>query len=187
MPTKSTPEAFYAELGRAGGADLVAFVHWAVDNAPAHGLHVVWGDSGPMLKYAPEKRPYLSFTFGQLHKSGVLGQRQTALLRRCEDLHVPTQVIRDYLQAVAALIPGACVKTFPLPGGAAKELIVAGPDAGPVDWPPLAPLALHKEEWFAAIDRVIASIRAVLDAPQSRTRAAGGSLPRAPRERPPAP
>jgi len=179
MPTKSTPEAYYAELGRIGGPDLVAFAHWAVDNAPAHGLRVVWGDGGPMLKYAHEKHSYLSFTFGQLDKSGVLGQRQTALLRRCEELRVPTEVIRDYLQAVAALIPGACVKTFPLPGGEVKELIVAGPDAGPIDWPPLAPLALHKEEWFAAIDRVVARIHAVLDAPVSGRRASGGSLPRA--------
>jgi hypothetical protein len=79
MQTKSTPEDYYAELGRVGGPDLVAFVHWAVDNAPAHGLHVVWGSGGPMLKYAHEKRPYLFLTFGQLEKSGVLAQRQTAL------------------------------------------------------------------------------------------------------------
>ena len=78
---------------------------------------------------------------------------------------------------MAALIPGACVKTFPLPGGSVKELIVAGEDAGPIDWPPLAPLALHKEEWFAAIDRVVASIKAVLDGPPSRKRATGRSSP----------
>jgi hypothetical protein len=59
----------------------------------------------------------------------------------------------------------ACVKTFPLAGGDVKELIVSGKDAGPVDWPPLAPLVLHKEEWFAAIDRAIVRIRAVLDRP----------------------
>ena len=96
----------------------------------------------------------------------MLAQRQTALLRRCEELHVPTEVIRDYLKAVAALIPGACVKTFPLSGGGTKELIVAGENAGPVDWPPLAPLALHKEEWFAALDHVVTSVKAVLDGPQ---------------------
>ena len=66
MRTKSTPEDYYAELGRVCGPDLVVFVHWAVDNAPAHGLCVVWGCSGPLLKYVPEKRTYLSLTLGQL-------------------------------------------------------------------------------------------------------------------------
>jgi hypothetical protein len=178
METKSTPEAYYDELGRAAGPDLVAFAHWAVDNAAAHGLSVAWGDSGPLLKYVHEKRPYLPFTFGQLDKSGVLAQRQTALLRRCEELHVPTEVIREYLKAVADLIPGACVKTFPLSGGGTKELIVAGEDAGPVDWPPLGPLALRKEEWFAALDRVVARIRAVIEDPLSGKGPNGRSLRR---------
>jgi len=179
MQMKSTPEDYYAELGRAGGPDLVAFVHWVVDNAPAHGLCVVWGGSGPLLKYVPETRTYLSLTLGQLDKTGVLAQRQTALRRRCEDLHVPTEVVRDYMKAVAALIPGACVKTFPLAGGGVKALIVAGEDAGPIDWPPLAPLALHKVEWFAAMDRVVASVKAVLDGPLFRKRPSSRSVPRA--------
>jgi hypothetical protein len=51
------------------------------------------------------------------YRRGVLSQRQSAVLRRCEELHVPVAVIRDYLQDVAALIPGAAVKTFPLAGG----------------------------------------------------------------------
>ena len=96
--------------------------------------------------------------FGQLDRSGVLSQKQSAVLRRCKELHVPVEVIRDYLKDMAALIPGACVKTFPLAGGDVKELLVSGEDAGPVDWPFLAPLALHKEEWFAAIDRAIVRI-----------------------------
>jgi len=99
-------------------------------------------------------------------------------VRRCEELHVPPEVIRDYLRAVAALIPGARVKTFPLPGGSAKELIVAGEGAGPSDWPSLTPLALHKEEWFAAIDRVVVSVKAVLDGPQFRKRPFSRSVPR---------
>jgi hypothetical protein len=179
MQTKITPEAYYAELGRVGGPDLVAFAHWAVDNAPAHGLHVVWGGSGPLLKYVHEKHHHLPITFGQLDKSGVLAQRQTAVFRRCEELHIPTEVIRDYLKAVAALIPGACVKTFPQPGGIVQELIVAGENAGPSAWPPLAPLALHKEEWFAAIDRAIARIRELLDARPNRNQPTGRPLPKA--------
>jgi hypothetical protein len=179
MQTKNTPEAYYAELGQVGGPDLVAFAHWAVDNAPAHGLHVLWGGSGPLLKYVHEKHPHLPITFGQLEKSGVLAQRQTAVFRRCEELHVPREVIRDYLKAVATLIPGACVKTFPLAGGDNKELIVAGKDAGPSDWPPLAPLALHKEEWSAVIDRAIARIRELLDGRPNRNQPTGKPLPKA--------
>jgi hypothetical protein len=178
MQTKSTPEAYYAELGRVGGPDLVAFAQWAVDNAPAHGLRVHWGSAGPLLKFAHVEHLYLPLTFGQLDKRGVLAQRQTALLRRCQELHVPAEVIRDYLKAVAALIPGACVKTFPLSGGDVKELIVAGKDSGPSDWPPLAPLALHKEEWFAAMDRVVERIHAVLDGLPSHKRAGSTRFPR---------
>ena len=160
---KVTPEAFYQQLAQVGEPDLVAFARWVVDNAPAHGLSVTWGTVGPLLKFTHEKRAYSPFTFGQLDRSGVLSQRQSAVLRRCKELRVPVEVIRDYLKDVAALIPGACVKTFPLAGGDVKELIVAGEDAGPIDWPPLAPLALQKEEWLAAIDRAIVRIREVLD------------------------
>jgi hypothetical protein len=167
---KITPEAFYQQLGQVGGPDLAAFTLWAVDNAPAHGLTVRWGKAGPLLSFLHEEHPSLPFTLGQLDRSGVLSQRQSAVLRRCEELHVPIEIIRDYLKDLAALIPGACVKTFPLAGGDVKELIVAGPDAGPMDWPPLAPLAHHKEEWFAAIDRAIVRIRKVLDGRPNRNR-----------------
>ena len=165
---KITPDAFYQQLAQVGGPDLAAFARWAVENAPAHGLSVIWGTVGPLLTFAHEKHANFPFMFGQLDRSGVLSQRQSAVLRRCEELHVPVEIIRDYLKTVAALIPGACVKTFPLAGGDVKELIVAGEDAGPVDWPPLAPLALHQEEWFAAIDRAIVRIRKVLDGRPNR-------------------
>ncbi|NUQ63134.1 MAG: hypothetical protein HUU20_11710 [Pirellulales bacterium] len=158
-----TAEEFYQQLTEVGGPELAAFARWVVDHAPSRGLTVAWGRSGPLLKFSHERYPYLSFTFGQLDKKGVLSQRQTALLRRCEELHVPFEVVRDYMKAVAALIPGACVKTFPLAGGDSKQLIVAGEDSGPVDWPSLAPLATRREEWFAAIERAIAGIRHAVD------------------------
>jgi hypothetical protein len=176
---KITSEAFYRQLAQVGGPDLVAFARWVVGNAPAHGLSVTWGNAGPLLKFIHEKHPYSPFSFGQLSRSGVLGQRQSAVLRRCEELHVPVEIIRDYLKDVAALIPGACVKTFPLAGGDVKELIVSGKDAGPVNWPPLAPLALHKEQWLAAIDRAIGRIHEVLDGRPDRNRPTGMPLPKA--------
>jgi len=176
-PTKGkiTPEAFYQHLAQVGGPDLAAFARWVVENAPAHGLTVRWGDAGPLLSFIHEGHPSLPFAFGQLAKNGMLSQRQTAVLRRCEELHVPVEIIRDYLNDLAALIPGACVKTFPLAGGDVKELIVAGPDAGPMDWPPLAPLAQHKEEWLAAIDRVVMRIREVLDGRPNWNRPTGNA------------
>ena len=176
---KITPEAFYQQLAQVGSPDLVAFARWVVDNAPAHGLSVTWGKVGPLLKFAHEKHAYLPFTFGQLDRSGVLSQRQSAVLRRCKELRVPVEAMRDYLKDVAALIPGACVKTFPLAGGDVKELVVAGEDAAPVDWPPLAPLALHKEEWLAAIDLAIVRIREVLDGRPSSNRPRQKPLPKA--------
>ena len=176
---KITPEAFYQQLGQAGGPDLVAFAQWVVENAPAHGLGVTWGKVGPLLKFAHEKHSHFPFMFGQLDRSGVLSQRQSAVLRRCEELHVPVEIIRDYLRDLAALIPGACVKTFPLAGGDVKELIVSGEDAGPVDWPPLAPLALHKEQWLAVIDRAVVRIREVLDGRPNRNWPSRKPLPKA--------
>jgi hypothetical protein len=50
-----------------------------------------------------------------------------------------------------------------LAGGDIKELIVASEDSGSTDWPPLAPLALHKEKWFAVIDRAVVRIREAID------------------------
>ena len=67
----------------------------------------------------------------------------------------PSKSFGITLKEVAAFIPGACVKTFPLAGGDVKELIVASEKSGPVDWPSLAPLVRRKEEWLAAIDRVV--------------------------------
>jgi hypothetical protein len=165
---ESTPEAFYQQLAQGGRPELVSFARWIVENAPTHGLSVVWGKVGPLLQFAHEKHSGFPFMFGQLDRSGVLAQRQSAVLRRCAELRVPVEIIRDYLHDVAALIPGACVKTFPLAGGDVKELIVSGEDAGPIDWPLLAPLARHKEEWLAAIDRAIVRIRDVLDGRPAR-------------------
>jgi hypothetical protein len=160
---RSTADEFYRQLGQIGGPDLVVFAQWAVDQASAHGLTVRWGSAGPLLSYVHPKYPGFPFTFGQLDRSGRLAQRQSVLRRRCEELGAPIDAIADYLQTVAALIPGACVKAFPLPGNKTEERVVAGPEAAPADWPPLAPLASHKEQWFAAIDRAIVRIREVLD------------------------
>ena len=173
-----TPETFYQQLARVEGPDLVAFARWVVENAPAQGLRVTWGKVGPQLQFAHENHASLPFMFGQLDRSGVLSQRQSAVLRRCEQLHVPLEIIRDYLKDLAALIPGACVKTFPLPGGDVKELVVSSEGAGPVDWPPLVPLALHKEEWLAAIDRAVVRIREVLDKRPNTKRLTGKPLPK---------
>ena len=175
---KITPEAFYQQLAQAGGPDLVAFARWVVENAPAHALSVTWGKGGPLLKFAHEKYAFLPFAFGQLDRSGVLSQRQSGVLRSCTELRVPVEIIRRYMKDVAALIPGAYVKTFPLPGGTVKELLVFGENAGPIDWPPLAPLSLHKEEWLAAIDRAIVRIREVLDERPNGNLPTGKPLPK---------
>ena len=103
---KVASEAFYQQLAQVGDPDLVVFARWVVDHAPAHGLSVTWGAVGPLLKFAHEKHAHSPFMFGQLDRSGVLSQRQSAVLRCCEELHVPVEVVREYLKDVAALIPG---------------------------------------------------------------------------------
>jgi len=81
------------------------------------------------------------------------------------------------LKAVAALIAGTRVKIFPLTEGTVKELIVAGQDAGLIEWPALAPLTQHKDEWLAAIERAIARIREVLDRRRSHDDSTRKTLP----------
>ena len=158
-----SPETFYAEIGKAGGAELAAFARWVVEQAPAHGLTVFWGQRGPLLRFVHQSYAAFPFTLGQLDKSGVLSQRQSALQRRCRELQVPYEIALDYLRAVAALIPGACVKNFAQPGEETTDLVVASENARPNDWPSLLPLAKHKEEWFAAIDKAVQGISEVLD------------------------
>jgi hypothetical protein len=158
-----SPETFYAEIGKAGGADLAAFARWVVEQAPAHGLTVSWGQRGPLLRFVHTSYAAFPFTLGQLDKSGVLGQRQAALQRRCREMQVPYEAVLDYLNTVAGLIPGGCVKQFAQPGGESTDLVVASEDAGPSIWPSLLSLAIHKEEWFAAIDKVVQGICDVLD------------------------
>jgi hypothetical protein len=41
--------------------------------------------------------------------------------------------------------------------------VVASENAGRTDWPSLLPMIPHKEAWFAAIDKAVQGIRAVLD------------------------
>lgn len=162
------PETFYAEIGKAGGADLAAFARWMVERASAYGLTIFWGHRGPVLRYVHRTYASFPFSFGQLHTSGVLSQRHNALKRRCRELQVPYEVITNYLNAVAALIPGACVKNFPQPGGEFLDLIVASESSHATDWPSLLPLAIHKEEWFAAIDKAVQGIGEAIDCRANR-------------------
>jgi hypothetical protein len=158
-----SPETFYEQTGEAGGAELAAVARWVVEQAPAHGLTLSWGQRGPLLRFVHKSYAAFPFALGQLDKSGVLGQRQTALQRRCREMQVPYEMLHDYLRAVAALIPGACVRNFAQPGGESADLVVASENAGPNDWPSLLPLATHKEAWFAAIDKAVQGIREVID------------------------
>jgi hypothetical protein len=89
---KALAEAFYQRLAQVGDLDLVTFARWVVDNARAHGLNVTWGADGPLLNFVHERHVHLPFMLGQLNRSGVLSQRQTAVLRRCEELRIPVEV-----------------------------------------------------------------------------------------------
>jgi hypothetical protein len=80
-----SPEAFYGQIGVVGGPDLMAFARWVVERAPVHGLRIAWGRSGPLMRFVHENYRAFPITFGQIDKSGVLCQRQTASKRRCRE------------------------------------------------------------------------------------------------------
>jgi hypothetical protein len=56
---KITLGAFYQQIAQVGGPDLVAFARWVVENAPAHGLTVRWGDAGPLVSFIHKGHPSL--------------------------------------------------------------------------------------------------------------------------------
>jgi len=169
-------------LRQVGGDKLASFAEWVLDTAPKHHLKIVWGDTGPMLKYVPERDPDKVFKFGQLEATGVFGQRKGIFGQRkalaAKDHGAIDELPRaghDYLQTIASLMD-AEIKTFTSPRGHVFNAVVVGDRAG--DWPQLATLAPKKKQWFAAIDEAIRAIEKVLDRGEGKPEYTGqGTIP----------
>ena len=161
LKTEERKEAdFLDRLSTASAPEVVVFAKWVLEQAPAHDLTIVWGDAGPLLKYEDADAGH-SFTLGQLSWRGRLSSTQR-FSRRIQRLGLDASIYQDYLDQVAALIPGATRRRFRSPSG--KEWEQVATSESPIKGiPRLDPLVTHGPEWFAIIDATVRKIRAALE------------------------
>jgi hypothetical protein len=155
--TRSTisAERFVEELKKASPS-ASELAEWALEHAAEHQLAIEWGAEGPSLKYFEESRR-AKINFGQLRKDG--GLDTTSLLPKFITLGLPTDIALNYLDEIIRLVGlGSYRKDVPYERHIRAQVIVYGKDG---DWLPLEKLALHKEQWFEAIDKAIERIRNV--------------------------
>jgi hypothetical protein len=156
-----TAQVFFEELTRSADPSVREFADWVIHRAEEDGLEVDWREAGPVLKYVDQESGRF-FTLGQLHRNGKLTETYR-LFDRFRELKLPLEFCREYFDDVAALVPGASRRSFKTKGrGHEYEQVVYGANPGPTDYLPLAALAPHKEQWFAAIARVVDRIRGAL-------------------------
>lgn len=148
---------FLDRLSQSSSPAVVSFAKWVIENAPKHGLTIVWGDAGPLLKYQDDDTGH-SFTFGQLNRNGTLAFTHR-LRQRCDKLGLDSSICRRYLDQVAALIPGATRYSHRTPAG--KELEGVGKSVHKGE--PLDRLVPHGLEWFKIIDATVQEIRMALE------------------------
>lgn len=159
--SRITEEEFFKQLQRVAGPEAVDFARWVLDNAEDHNLQIDWGDAGLLLKYVePTKGKF--FTFGQMRRDGGLATNRLA--GRFEELGLPFEIYRDYLDEVAQLIPNASRKRFTTKTGRWEvEQISYGKNPSRFDYPPFVMLAPYKEKFMVAIDKAIQRIEEVTD------------------------
>jgi len=155
-----TEEEFFEELQKSSGDKSVQFAKWVLDHAEENGMRIDWMEGGPTLKYDdPETGQF--FTLGQLHKNGTLAETDR-LRARFRKLGWPLDACLAYFDEVAALIPGACRKSFPgRPGKPSREAIVYGKNPTFSSYPPFELLFEKKEDWLKAISKLVDRIQAL--------------------------
>ena len=157
--SKITESDFIELLSRSSSPEVVRFAEWVIKNAPEpeHGLTIVWGDAGPLLKYKDAKTDR-SFTFGQLSWRGTLASthRLSGAFRKHG---LDRSICRRYLDQVADLM-GATVYEDRTPSGKEQEGIGKGVKKGE----PLDLLAARGgPEWFKIINATVQDIRKALE------------------------
>ena len=123
-----------------------------MQDAPTHGLFVDWKQNGPLLKYADEARETF-FTLGGFDWWGQFSQTGR-FSRRCLEEELPDAIWQTYFDQIRALVPQSGTKAFKLATGATGAEITY-PDAAD----PLAALATHEQQWWAAIDAATEAVR----------------------------
>ena len=158
--TKLTESAFLEQLSESSSPEVVRFAQWVIEQAPAHDLTITWGEGGPLLRYEDAETGH-RFTFGKLSRGGTLGDTYW-LGGACQRRGFDASIYQNYLDQVAALIPGATRRRFRTPKGTEREYVAMsdGPKKGS---PPLAALVTHGPEWFKIIDATVRKIREALE------------------------
>jgi hypothetical protein len=139
------------------------FAEWVLKEAPRHQINKIeLREAGPVLKYVHEASG-TDFNFGQLHYEGVLSATWYLYYRfeEIKELRPHLRIYRDYRNDVARCIPGASWLRHKGPKEVWEE-IVYREKGKPDGSPPLVKLIPRKEKWFAAIDKAVKRIKAVL-------------------------
>lgn len=158
---KLTEDVFFEKLSGVTNRATVEFAKQVLSEAGDHELEVAWGDSGPMLKYVDDDAGEI--TLAQLRKDGTLGMGKKSLFNMSKKHGLSLSIGQQYIDALAALIPGATRKRFAKPGGKTVERLVMGEDAKPMDLPPLRELSSKKEQFFDAVDEAILNLRQAIE------------------------
>ncbi len=123
--------------------------------APDHGLEVIWSvPYGPGLTYVHDASGR-KFRFARFLPEGALGTGKVDMT--FERAGLPRDSAGDYLHSIASLLPGAAVAK-----GSGRQGRVVQLSSG--TRAPFLPLAKVKDQWWAAVDRTIKRIDAVLEA-----------------------
>ncbi len=154
-----TESAFLDQLSESSSPEVVRFAQGVLEQAPAHDLTITWGEGGPLLRYEDETGH--RFTFGKLSRGGTLGDTHW-LGGACQRCGIDASIYQNYLDQVAALIPGATRRRVRTPKGTEREY-VAMSDNPKKGSPPLATLGTHGPEWFEIIDATVRKIREALE------------------------
>jgi len=141
-----TEDAFFDSLKANASPESVAVAREVLDKASDYGLDIVWGDSGPLIKYETEQFP---LTFGQLNRKGKL----TALFRLCVTCYnndLDPNLARDYHQFLTTLLPGTKVYEKTSRRGRLLTDTRTGPREK-IDRADFAPLKGKVDTWLQAI------------------------------------
>ena len=161
-----TESAFLEQLSESSSPEVVRFAQWVLEQAPAHDLTITWGEGGPLLRYEDAETGH-RFTFGKLSRGGTLGDTYW-LGGACQRRGIDASIYQNYLDQVAALIPGATRRRFRTPKGTEREQVAIS-DSPKKGSPPLAALVTHGPEWFEIIDATVRKIREALENLDDRT------------------
>jgi hypothetical protein len=148
-----TQELFLEKLAELNEPEAVDLTKWVFEHAPKHGLSIDLGKHTASLKYVEPSTGH-AFRFGGLTVRGGLGVTHM-VADRYQKLGLPDIIWQEYLDNLAALIPGA----KHVQDGDWHQVLRGNEHE---EEPPLRLLGPQREKWLALIDRTIERIRAVL-------------------------